>query len=261
MDSDGSRRIGSIDRAYEIVDTLRRRNGCTLSEVERETALTAGTIHTYLATLSSYGLVVKRGDVYELGPNFVTFGEFVRNETPIYRAGREEIDRLAADTGEAVHLFVEHEGKGIAIYESFGDDAVGLKYHMENRERPRRELHCTAYGKAILAALPEPRVREIIDRHGLEAKTRNTITEVDRLLGELETVRERGYARNDAEEVRGIRGVGAAVLDGTGEVAGGISVSGPVSRIEGETFDSELPERVVEVANLVQVRLDTEDYR
>lgn len=39
------------------------------------------------------------------------------------------------------------------------------------------KLHTTAPGKAILAHLPEERIRAIIDEEGLTAETENTIND------------------------------------------------------------------------------------
>ncbi len=55
--------------------------------------------------------------------------------------------------------------------------------------------------KAILSAFPDERVRDIVDRHGLPAKTPQTITDPDALFEELATIRERGFALNREEIV------------------------------------------------------------
>lgn len=97
----------------------------------------------------------------------------------------------------------------------------------------------------------------IIDRHGLPGRTDRTITDRERLYEELETVRERGFARNDGEEVRGIRAVGAPILTGDDSVLGAISISGPESRLQGDRFEEELPTRVMSAANVIEVNLNT----
>lgn len=258
-DGDGKRRIKSLDNTIELVEALRQRGSATISELEAETTLTAGTIHTHLATLRDHRLVVKESDKYRLGPYFISLGEHVRNNYELYRAAKSDLDDLAADTGEVVHLFIEDNGRGIAIYEAFGSNAVGTTYHLQNREQPRVHLHCTAYGKSILSELPEERVDEILDQRGLVKKTPNTIVERSALKRELETVRERGYATNDEEEVMGIRAVGVPVLVGE-ELYGGISVSAPTTRLEGERFTEELPRKLVQTANVIQVKLSTNDH-
>jgi DNA-binding IclR family transcriptional regulator len=258
--TDGSRRIKSLDRSLELIEVMQKRGAVTITELEKETTLTAGTIHTHLSTLNSHGLVVQDDKRYRLGSYFITLGEHVRNSSDLYLAARREVDRLASETGEAAHLFVEDGGKGIPIYESFGPKAVGTKYHIRNREKPRQHLHCTAYGKAILSQLPRERIEEIINRYGLEAKSPETITDPEQLYETLDQITERGYAINDEEEMQGIRGVGTAVVDSDGEVRGAISLSAPTARMGTERLTEELPPELLEAANVVQINLSTDNY-
>jgi IclR family acetate operon transcriptional repressor len=85
-------------------------------------------------------------------------------------------------------------------------------------------LHCTAIGKAILGALDEEQVREVVADAGLPARTRNTITDPDALRGELDAVRGQGYAVDDEENEEGIRCLGMALLR-DGVPGGGLSIS------------------------------------
>jgi DNA-binding IclR family transcriptional regulator len=258
--TDESRRIKSLDRSLELVEAMRKRDSATISELEQETTLTAGTIHTHLSTLKSHGLVVQEDQSYRLGSYFITLGEHVRNSSDLYLAARSEVDKLASDTGEAAHLFVEDGGKGIPIYESFGPEAVGRKYHIRNREKPRQHLHCTAYGKAILSQLPRSRVEKILDRHGLESKSPETITDEEQLYDSLEQISGQGYAINDEEEIQGIRGIGTAIVDNDSEVRGAISLSAPTTRMGTGRLTEELPSKLLEAANVIQINLSTDNY-
>jgi DNA-binding IclR family transcriptional regulator len=117
-------------------------------------------------------------------------------------------------------------------------------------------LHCTALGKAILAYLPEERVREIIDTHGLPERTDATITDEEELFDELEGIRDRGYARDMEERVAGLLCVAAPIRNLDGDPLGAISVSGPTSRMKGERFDEEVPEELTSTANVIELNLN-----
>lgn len=250
------RRIQSVENASEIIDHVRQSSGATLGELHEAFALSRGTMHTYLATLTDCGLLTKDDGTYHLGFRLVTLGEHVRNETPLYTAGQAEVDRLADTCGEYVHLVVEHDGRQIAIYERRGQQAVGMDYHLQLRETPQH-LHDSASGKAILSCLPTERVEEIVSRDGLAPQTEQTITDRETLLAELDRIRDRGYAVNDEEEIRGLRAVGAPIRDSDGAVVGAVSVTGPTSRLQGDRFEQEIPDLVLEAANLIEVNLET----
>ncbi|EMA04696.1 IclR family transcriptional regulator [Haloferax denitrificans] len=253
---DEPRRIKSVQTASRIVSVVQRLSNPTLGEVCAELDASKGTVHTYLATLEDEGFLTRTGRTYRLGLRFVTLGESVRNETPLYRAGKEEVDALAATTHEYAHLTVEHRGREVTIYESRGDDAVATDYHLRMRETPQH-LHYSASGKALLSQFDDDRVRSILDSEGLVGQTANTITDRDELFAVLERVRERGYAVNDEEEIRGMRSVGAPVRGVDGAVCGAVSVTAPTSRLSGERFETEVPELVTETANLIELNLET----
>jgi len=197
--------------------------------------------------------VVKRGKTYDLGPELLTLGEYVRYNNRLYQAGKEQVDELAEKAGECAHLVTEHHGKLYAVYEQFGSEAVGVEYHNRKRQHPF-DLHCTAAGKAILSCLDDERRDEIVDQSGLPAQTEHTVTDREELLDNLATAAERGYAAVDEEQMLGIRAVGAPILNRNG-VSGAITVSGPVSTLQGERFTEELPEMVKHAKAVCEVNL------
>jgi len=207
-------------------------------------------------TLADHDFVSKQGETYELSHLFLTLGEFIRHESVMYRYGRKQVEQLSEDTGEYAHLTVEHNGLGVNVFKTRGRVALGEEFQNERLQKPDF-LHYSATGKSILAHLPEERVDAIIDEHGLPERTEQRITDSDALYEELETVREQGYARNDGEEVRGIRAVGAPILTEDRTVLGAVSVSGPESRLEGERFESQLPSTVMSAANVIEINLNT----
>lgn len=257
IDSDGgSRRIKSIGTASALLETIQQGDEPTFTDVVAAVEQSKGTVHTYLSTLEAEGFVNRSGDTYRLGFRFVPMAEAVRNETDLYQAGRNEVEKLAERTGEYAHLTVVDMGKEVTLHERRGENAVARDYHRRMRERPQH-LHYTATGKAMLAHFEQSRLERIVDDQGLPAQTDQTITEVDELSDALATIRDRGYAVNDEEEVRGMRSVGAAIRGLDDDVAGAISVTAPKSRLSGERFRTTVPELVEQAANIVEVNLET----
>lgn len=250
------RRIKSVETASDIVDVIKRLQGGTLAEISGEIDLTKGTVYTYLQTLVDSGFVTKRDGEYQLSFRFIALGEHVRNETGLYVAGHDVIDDLADRTGEYVHLIAEERNRIAVLYESHGDRAVAKDYHLRMRETPQY-FHDTAAGKAILAHLPSDRRDAILEAHDFEGQTKNTITDAPTLRETLAEIRDRGYALNDEEEIRGMRAVGAPILDSDETVVGAVSVTAPTSRLSDDRFRSEMPKRVIEAANLIEVTLET----
>jgi DNA-binding IclR family transcriptional regulator len=253
---DSPRTLKTVETTVDIIWALERQDGSTVSELAELLDLSKGAVYNHLATLREQRLVVQEGNVYRLGLHFQTLGEYVKHNTPLYDAGKNETEQLANETGEYAHLMAEEYGRGIHVYKASGENAVGDRYHQLNLEQPDH-LHYNSTGKSVLAHLPEEKVERIIDEHGLPRRTENTITDRETLFEELARIRERGYARNDEEEVPGLRAVGAPIIDSDGGVLGAISISAPHSRLQGERFETELPETVVQTANVIELNLET----
>lgn len=256
--SKNGRRVKSVGRTCELIALLSEKEAGTISELAAESDLSPGSVHTHLTTLREYGLIQKRDNEYRLGLELLPLGEHVRIHTALYRAAEGQARYLAQESGGAGHIVIEHEGKLLIIDEVFGNEAVGKQFHVRKREKPRRQMHCTAAGKAILARIPESRIREIVDRHGMPRQTANTITDYDELVDDLETVREQGFALNNQEQLKGIRAVATAVLDDSDEVLGSVSVSGPANGWGENRFTEQLPKLTMRVANAIEANIHSE---
>ena len=92
-------------------------------------------------------------------------------------------------------------------------------------------LHCTANGKALLAALPGDEALALLPAR-LERLTPSTIVARAALLDELARIRCDGVAVDREEHTVGICAVGAVVHDTTGPAAA-ISVPVPTPRFAG----------------------------
>jgi DNA-binding IclR family transcriptional regulator len=256
-ETDG-RRIKSVDRAFELVEVLRdATEPLTLTELAEATDRAPSTLHAYLTTLADHGVVCELGGGYRLGLKFIALGEHVRHRLDVYQAGRDEVTTLARETGDSAHLIVKYDAQLLAIWEWFGDDAVGVAYHERKRERFLSHLHCTASGKALLAHLPEAEIEEVVERHGLAEMTPATITDHGRLYETLAAVRERGYAVSDEEQMQGLRAVGAPIRDRSGDPVGAVSVAAPTRRLQDEAFHETVPEQVMRTANVIEVNYRT----
>lgn len=252
------RKIKAVDKTCRILYAIRELRGATVSELSHTVGATPGTVHTHLSTLVDHGLVVKEGTTYRLGFKLVALGEYVKHRSILYQNAKRHVDKLAMETGECIHLFSRHKGHGFLIYESYGEQAVGSRIHERLREEPYEHLYCSAGGKAILAHLTDEQVDEIADRHGLTRMTPNTITDLSTLKEELSHIRERGFALNDEELLRGQRAVGVAVLDSNEEPLGAISLSAPRSRLNGERFNKDIPELIGDTVNLVELNIQAD---
>ncbi|ELZ61175.1 MULTISPECIES: IclR family transcriptional regulator [unclassified Haloferax] len=251
----GPRTLKTVTTASRVLDAVKDCDGIGVSELSDYLDISKSTAYIHLRTLEENGLLVQRGNRYRFAFKFTVLGEYARNQSPLYRYGKPEVEKLAAETDQYTHIVTEENGYGVNLYQVKGDTSVDGEYQTE-KVQSQDHLHYTASGKAILAALPDERVEEIIEQRGLPAQTKATITDREALFDELEQIRERGYAYNDEEEIRGFRAIGAPIEDPSGRVLGSVSVSGPTSLLQGEQFQEHVPKLVTQSANVIEVNIN-----
>ena len=248
----GRKHIGAVETSLSIIETLRERDGATVTELSRALDIPKSTISIHLATLYDNRYVDKEDGAYVVGLKYLRAGEYAKRHHSLSTVVQPTLDRLAEETGEIVWYMVEEHGKGVYLNKSLGEDAV----QPVGRIGKRVFLHDIAAGKAILAHLPEERVRWIIDEHGLTEQTDATISDPDELFDMIDRVRDRGFALNRDERFVGFRAAAAPVLI-EGEVRGSVVVSGPQSRMSGDRLTEHVASLVVDAASELELRWRT----
>lgn len=245
------RTVDAVTTTVEILEALSTVDEPTTTELSDYLSLSPSTVYSHLATLEQRGYVVKEGYEYRPSLRFLERGSIVReNQIDMYEPAKDVVKKLAQETGEVAWGMVEENGQGVFLLKEEGENAVESGSHPIGSFCP---LNYPAPGKAILAFLEEQRVDAILEQHGLPAVTPNTVTDRQTLMDQLEEIRERGYARSNKEGAVKTQTVAAPVLDIDDNVLGAISVSGPASRINGTEFEEELPNILVEHANIIEI--------
>lgn len=246
----GRNRIKAIGTMFEIVDGLREFEEVGVSELAKHLDMPKSTVHVYLKTLEDQGYVINDGGRYCPSLRFLELGGEVRQQMRIFQAFRSQVDDLSTETGEVANLGIEEQGERVLLYTSepsegvFDNSPVGQYTYM----------HWTALGKALLAQLPDERVHEIIDQHGLPRATENTITDREALFEELDQIREDGFSIEDEERREGIKALAVKIEyeDDPSPVAA-VSISGPKRRIGEEEYNT-LLDALRNAVNVIELR-------
>ena len=243
--------IQATTKSLEVLDALAELGTVGVTELANYLGMDKGTVHHHLSTLENQEYVVKEDGRYELSLRFFQMGETVRRRWDIYDVGKPEVDTLAEETGELANLMVEEHGMGVYLHIAKGENAVTL----DTKTGTTQYLHTSALGKAILAFCSESELEAILDTHGLPAKTPNTVTDRETLDEQLERIRNEGVAFDGEERAEGIRCVAAPILDTDDSLLGAVSVSGPATRLEGERFETEIPNMVRNTATIIKINV------
>jgi IclR family acetate operon transcriptional repressor len=244
--------VGVVGKVLRILDLLDRSpSGLQLKDIARLTGLNKSTAHRFLKHLEVEEYLF-RDDLgaYMVGPRLVRFGSGVAYQAMLSRMSRPVLEQLWRSTGETVNLatLAGTEILYVDVMESLHT------FRLVSQIGSRRPLSCTALGKAMLAAMPVEQRELLIPTLRFESTTPRSITTVARLRKDIVQIAQLGYALDDEEAVSGARCIGAAILDANGKVAGGISISGPTSRVNKANLAS-IAKTVTQAALEISIRL------
>jgi DNA-binding IclR family transcriptional regulator len=216
--------IQVLQRAARVLRTVGEQGGgLRLAELTPHVDLPKTTLHRIVTALADERLlrVDPSGRIW-LGPGIAALaragqGDLAEQLRPVlvdlHRAVDETVDLSVLDGASA--RFVDqiasrHRLRAVST--------IGAAF----------PLHCSANGKALLAALPLTVADELVPTR-LEAFTPHTIVDRAALFAELDAIRATGVAFDREEHTIGIAAVGVAVRAGD-TVLGAISVPAPAER-------------------------------
>ena len=216
--------VKSADRTLDIFELLAGEpQGLTVSEISERLGLARSSTHGLVRTLHARGYLMQNGGRrFHLGARLIQLGLNVVDRLELRSAARGPLERLVAATHDTA-LLVVPDGGDLLYVDKILSDARDVR--TDPRVSSRSPLHCSSLGKALLAALDDESVVQIVETIGLERTTEFSITDRDELLADLARTRERGYSIDRQEAVAGVFCVGAPVRDHAGRSIAAMSLS------------------------------------
>lgn len=228
--------IGAIVKVFKILGCFsfeEEEHG--ISSFAQTLKMPKSTVSRLVMALETYGYLEHNPltKKYKLGYTLFYLGSIVQRQMRIREKALSIMYELRDKTGESVQLNVIRENERMCLEYLEGGHDLKTFVHVGQRS----PLHAGASAKVLLAYLDEEKIEEIINQNKLEQITENTITDPQKLKGELAEIRRRGYAYSVSERILGAVSVSAPLKDYTGRVIGGISISFPEVRATEEKVD------------------------
>lgn len=221
--------LSSVDNALRLLQLIGERRVLRVAEAAEDLGVARSTAHRLLSALRVRGFVMqdKPNGVYRPGSALNEIGLAAIGRIDIRRVARPIIERLREETQETVSLLLL-EGQNVRFMDCVESPR---SVRVGSRTGLMMPAHCTAGGKAILAALPRTELLRRYPDGTLESRTESSIQTWEQLEAELATVREIGYAVNIEEGENGISAVGTAVRDLIGAPLAALAIAIPASRM------------------------------
>ncbi|WP_155942974.1 IclR family transcriptional regulator [Mycobacterium sp. 141] len=226
-------------------------NGASAAELALETGVPRPTAHRLLLSLAHSGLLTRNGGTFALGWRTAALGRLADPYRGILPRVQLVLDRLAAELNESVEYTVF---TGPTTQETIAQAASTRLLAPSQRYVGRSfPLHASATGKVLLAGLDDNQIRALLPER-LEAITPHTITDREALISQLNQVRTRGYSTLDNELEEGLFVIAVPVRSTSGELVGGLGLSGLDQRLKsvsGESLVERLRSAAAELGEIV----------
>ncbi len=221
----------------------------SLQDLANETGLTKSAIQRFTHTLWVMGYLRKDPDTrrFALSPQTLEFGREYTTGNPLVSHAQTYLHALNRATGETCSLS-EPVGQQVIYVARF---AAHKEMFVQMPIGMRLPAYCTAAGRAILAYLDPAVATQILRSSDRIAHTATTITDMDALLAELDTVRRLGYSISNGEYYVADMTVSAAIFNSERLPIGAINVSVPLSRWSLDEVHQKLAPQILEAARAI----------
>lgn len=203
-------------------------SGLSLGGLADKLDVPKSTLLGFLRALEAHGYVRNFQGVYRVGEQGIRLGNIISVANPFPSSLHETLMAAMRESGETALLAVFAENDNEAIYIDMVESSSSIRYSA--RIGTRRPLHCTAAGKALLAARPQEWVERYVECSELTAYTEHTIVERKALLAEIERIRRSGVSETrDAHQI-GVSGFASNVYNVRGLAVAALVIAAPTSR-------------------------------
>ncbi len=227
-DPTGSTSLVSL-RLLEVLTDIDGEMGVTqLAEV---LGMPKARIHRHLAVLRNEGYVTQteRSSRYRVGWRLFLLGQRLVKHFDVVKLARPVMQDLRDLVGHTVVITTFTESKVVVL------DLIRGRSQLEIFLNPGSEymLHAAAQGKVVLA-FGDPAMAKAILERPLEKSTSHTIVDADRLRGELELVRKKGWAEAPEELFMGVNALAAPIYHSGGKLFGSLALVGSIHYLPSE---------------------------
>jgi len=217
-----------------------------VTELAQEIGSHKSTVFRFLSQMHAIGIMDRdeQTERYSLGLKLFELGNRVQLRKALVEKTHPELESVAMSITETVHIAVLKNHQVFYIDKVESPQGLKISSHIGSYN----PAYATALGKVLLAFLPQSQMQRSLDvifKEGdLKAFTINTITNRDKMISELASIKSQRYALDKEEYEVGLICVAIPIFNQENQVIASLSASGPANRFR----ESEL-KNYVEILN------------
>ena len=245
-------RSATLAKGLKVLDYLGSSSSPqTLRQVMAGLGMTKPTAHRLLATLADHGLIRfdTNDNTYRLGMRLFELSRQVWQDFDLRGSAITEMQKLHARTGETISLAIMTPEGGVYI------DELQSSHHLREQSRVGQRVSKwhSAIGKALVSGLSHGERMSLQESDQAEILSSGRYGDLSDLNRHLDLANARGYAIDLDEDVDGVSGVAAPIVDHRGITVAAIGLSGSSLRLDREALHM-LGPAVIEATRLASLK-------
>lgn len=239
----------SLEKGLNILRLFSRdRSAWTLTQIAKSIGINKTSAFRFTNTLVELGYLKKNPStkLLSLGPQVIGLAlAFSQTET-VSQISKPFIDEVSETYKLTIELALFEEDILVVVYRRDAQNGLVPRFPVI---RTSDRFYCTSLGKAVLSHLPSNELENIVGNLSLLPKTRYSIVDKSKLLADLRTTRERGYALNNEEWAVGLIAIGAPILNlNANKVVGAVSFDFAAPRSSMKMVEAKYAKLLLELA-------------
>jgi IclR family transcriptional regulator, pca regulon regulatory protein len=219
----------------------------TLTEVAARAGLDRAGARRILLTLKSLGYVRQDGRQFFPTPSILHLGYSYMSTVPWWSMAERRMIELVDSVNESATLGVLTGSHIVSVVCVHANNFLTVNLGVGRRS----PAYCTAIGRLLLGALPEPELIELFRRRRPTKLTSHTVTSVPALLRIIERDRKQGWSLVSREYNDSICSIAVPVYSHTNQLMAAVSIIGTPIRTSPEKMVSTMLPRLKKTAERI----------
>lgn len=212
--------IGSLAKGLRVLEAFGAEHPrLSIAETADRTGLDRATARRCLLTLHAEGYADYDGKFFTLTPRVLRLGMGALAALPLAQLVQPWLDQLSERIGQSTSVSILDETEIVYLARAAQRRVMSIGLLPGSR----LPAHCTSMGRVLLAALPGPEARAVIDASDLSPRTPFSRTDPEEIIAEIGRVRAQGYALIDQEVELGLRSLAVPLISARGRVVAALN--------------------------------------
>lgn len=233
-------RGSTIQRVLDILDTVAASpKPISATEINEVLNLPKATAHRLCSELEARGYLLKKinGKSYVPGNRLHDVAVGVLANSRLRATRHAILTSLSEKVGETCNIAYAD-----GLYMAYSDRVeTTAPLRLQFPIGMRVPLYCTASGKLYLSTLPRIKRRAVIEKLQLVRRAKNTITDPETLIREIDKIEKREVSIDNQELYDDIIAIAVPIKDKQGRFYSSLAIQAPVSRISIDDSERYVP--------------------